>query len=148
MNRVESYLATGILFIKDDKILLMHRSGTGYADGYYAFVGGKCDKGETIIENAIRECYEEVGAIVAPEDLQFAHVIHRIDADNDKNWVLFFFVVEKWQGEITNREPDKHDELAWFPLTALPEPMVPTHLQTLIEISNNRHFSIYRQEIV
>lgn len=145
MKQAESYLATGIILIKDDKILLMRRAATGYADGYYAFVGGKCDAGESITQNAIRETQEEAGVTIAPEDLKFMHVIHRIDEGHDKNWVLFFFTADKWQGTITNMEPIKHDILDWFPLDNLPGPIVPTHAQVLDEWRNKGLCSIFRQ---
>ena len=42
---------------------------------------------------------------------------------NDER-VDFFLKVKAWEGEIQNREPEKCDDLAWFPLEALPDNLI------------------------
>ena len=39
--------------------------------------------------------------------------------------VDFFLEAQKWSGELKNREPDKCDQVAWFPLDELPENTIP-----------------------
>jgi 8-oxo-dGTP pyrophosphatase MutT (NUDIX family) len=39
--------------------------------------------------------------------------------------VDFYFTSEVWTGEPVIREPDKAADLGWFPLGALPAPLVP-----------------------
>jgi ADP-ribose pyrophosphatase YjhB (NUDIX family) len=36
-----------------------------------------------------------------------------------------FFVVRRWDGEPAVQEPDKAAAMGWYPLDALPEPVVP-----------------------
>jgi len=43
---------------------------------------------------------------------------------NDER-VDFFLATTVWPGEPSNREPDKCDELAWFPVDALPGNTIP-----------------------
>lgn len=140
---VLSHLATALLFIRDGKILLLHRTNTGYLDDQYALVGGKVDEGDSIIQSAVCEGFEEVGAIIKPHDLEFVHVLHR--RDQKINWVLFFFLVHSWQGVLTNKEPHKHGHMDWFPLTALPEKMVATHAQAIEAWKEKKIFSLYPQ---
>jgi len=111
-----------MLFLQEGKILLLRRCNTGYEDGSYSLVAGHVDAGETITQAAIREAMEEAGVFLQLEDLQVVHVMNR--KSNDER-VDFFVNVKAWSGEITNTEPDKCDDLAWFPLDTLPGNMIP-----------------------
>jgi ADP-ribose pyrophosphatase YjhB (NUDIX family) len=111
-----------MLFIKDEKILLLRRCNTGYEDGNYGLVAGHLDSHESLTSAAIREAKEESGVDIAPEDLEVKTTMHR--RQNDER-VDFFFEVEKWTGEPLNTEPDKCDDLSWFPLDNLPPNTIP-----------------------
>ena len=60
----------------DGMILLLERSGTGYADGQLCPPSGHLEAGESVIQGAIREAREETGVRIDPADLAFSHVIH------------------------------------------------------------------------
>jgi len=45
--------------------------------------------------------------------------------------VDYFLLATDWSGEPTIREPDKCADLRWFPLDALPDPVVPHELQVI-----------------
>ena len=115
-------VAVHLLFIKDGKILLLRRFNTGYEDGNYSLVAGHLEAGETVTQTAIREAQEEAGVQIAPENIEVAHVIHR--KSNDER-IDFFVQVKAWDGEICNMEPDKCDDLSWFPIQCLPVNMIP-----------------------
>lgn len=138
----ESYLATALMLMQNNKVLLVYRSGTGYYDGYYALPGGKCDMGESVIETAIREGFEELDVAIAEDAIEFMHVMHRNDQGR-KNWVLFFFIIRTWQGTILNKEPHKHSSIAWFPLDALPEKMLPSHKHAIQSWQQQKKFSVF-----
>jgi 8-oxo-dGTP diphosphatase len=55
---------------------------------------------------------------VRPEHLRLAHVMHRNDSGER---IALFFTADTWEGEPRNIEPEKHEELAWFSVDALPE---------------------------
>jgi 8-oxo-dGTP pyrophosphatase MutT (NUDIX family) len=52
-----SYYRIGVVVIKDDKVLLMHRVKNGKA--YYSFLGGRPEAGEAPEQTALRELKEE-----------------------------------------------------------------------------------------
>jgi ADP-ribose pyrophosphatase YjhB (NUDIX family) len=114
--------AVHLLLIRDGKILLLRRCNTGYEDGNYSVVAGHLNGGEQIIEAAVREAKEEAGIDIRPEDIEVVQVMHRI---NDKERIDFFVTITDWSGKIRNSEPEKCDELAWYPLDQLPENVIP-----------------------
>jgi ADP-ribose pyrophosphatase YjhB (NUDIX family) len=111
-----------MLFVKDGKILLLRRCNTGYEDGNYGLVAGHLDAHESLTRAAIREAKEESGIDIAPGDLEIKTTMHR---RQDDERVDFFFEVKKWTGEPINTEPEKCDDLSWFPLDDLPANTIP-----------------------
>lgn len=118
-----TYIGSAYLFlIKDDEILLQRRFQTGFEDGNYGVPAGHLDGSETAREGCAREIKEEIGIDIKPDDLTVVHVMHR-KAEKDER-IDFFMTTQAYEGEITNTEPHKCDDLSWFKLDALPENMV------------------------
>ena len=115
-------VAVHLFLLRESQVLLLRRYNTGYGDGQYSVVAGHVDGGEEITAAMAREAREEAGIAVAPRDLEVVGVMHRRSAEER---IDFFLVARRWTGEITNREPDKCDELAWFDLDALPANVIP-----------------------
>ncbi|MEV0076837.1 NUDIX domain-containing protein [Nocardia neocaledoniensis] len=107
-----------VLLDADRRVLLGRRLGTGFGDGLFHVPAGHLEAGETAVAGLIREAREEVGVEIAPGDVEFAHVLHSHER------VQMFFVVRRWRGEVSNREPDKCSELRWFAVGELPADMV------------------------
>jgi len=117
------YVGSSYLFlIKDDEILLQRRFQTGFEDGNYGVPAGHLDGGETAREGGAREILEEIGVVINPLDMKVVHVMHR-KATNDER-IDFFMVATNYTGEIENMEPNKCDDLQFFPLNSLPENIV------------------------
>ena len=122
-ERSRFVVAAHILFIRESHVLLLRRFNTGYEDGNYSVPAGHVEPGESPLETAIRESREEVGVEIGHSgDGSFALVLYR-QAEQPR--IDFFFAVERWSGEMRNREPEKCDELLWAPTDALPPNMVP-----------------------
>lgn len=113
----------------EQEIVLIHRLHTGFGDGMYSLIGGKVAKNESALQALVREVFEEVGAIIDPQDAQFSHIVYFKGAT--RVHVSFVFTVREWQGEIANREPDKHDHIQWFNLDDLPTNILFPHGQII-----------------
>lgn len=120
--------AAYVVMRRQDEVLLQLRSNTGYMDGYWAMAAaGHVEADESVFEAAAREAREELGIDVAPGDLKPLCTMHRtvpnprpVDERAD-----FFFECWAWSGKPRRVETDKAAELRWFPLNALPSPVVP-----------------------
>jgi 8-oxo-dGTP diphosphatase len=108
-----------------DEVLLQLRQNTGYMDGHWAAAAaGHVERGETAYDAARREAREEID--VDGLELEFLTSMQRTaHADPIDERVDFFFSARVWTGEPRIVEPAKCAALEWFPLTALPDPVVP-----------------------
>ena len=139
-NIPDSYLVLS----KDNKVLLLRRFNTGYEDGNYSLVAWHVELGETFTQCIIREAEEEAGILLKPEYLKVVHVMHVNSGTTENNErVGVFFIAEKWDGEITNKEPHKCDDLSWFDVDKLPDNVIPYIKQALEEITNKVYYSEY-----
>jgi 8-oxo-dGTP pyrophosphatase MutT (NUDIX family) len=113
------------------EVLLHLRQNTGYMDDHWAAgAAGHVERGETAYDAARREALEEIG--VSDLDLTFVTAMQRTQhAEPVDERIDFFFTARSWSGEPRIVEPDKAVELGWFPLDALPDPVVPHELTVL-----------------
>jgi 8-oxo-dGTP pyrophosphatase MutT (NUDIX family) len=113
------------------EVLLQLRRNTGYMDDHWAAAAaGHVERGETAYAAAEREAAEEIA--VADLALEFVTSMHRTRGGEPiDERIDFFFTARSWTGEPTVVEPEKCAELAWFPLSALPDPVVPHELEVL-----------------
>jgi 8-oxo-dGTP diphosphatase len=121
--------AVHLFLWRDGQVLLSRRFNTGYEDGNYSVVAGHLDGDETVVAAAVREAEEEAGIIIAPEDVEVVGVMHRRIGPDER--IDFFVSVARWTGTITNREPDRCDDLRWSSPDALPENTIPYIRQAL-----------------
>lgn len=129
--------AVHVFFLREEQILLLRRFNTGFEDGNYSVVAGHLNGEEMVTEAAIREAKEEAGVTIRPQELKVVGVMHRKSSDER---VDFFVATHVWSGEPSNREPDKCDELAWFPVQSLPENTVPYVRRALENFRNGVWF--------
>ena len=136
--------AVYMLFRRDNKALLLKRANTGYRDGEYSLPAGHVDGGEPAVRAAMREAREEVGVNVEPGDLRLVHTMHRFsDEPEPHERIDLFFEITKWQGELSNAEPEKCSEISWYHIDNLPENMVPEVRSALEKIAAGRAYSDY-----
>lgn len=133
-----------LLLIRDNKILLARRYNTGWNDGNYSGVAGHLEGGETVKQAMVREAKEEADINIDQKDLEVVHTLHLLSEQLDptyKEYVIFYLSLYRWSGEPKIMEPDKCDELRWFPLGSLPENISPRIKQALDCYSKGVSFS-------
>lgn len=127
--------AVYLMPLRGDEILLLRRANTGWMDGMYSLIAGHLDGNESVSSAMIREALEEAKIKVAKPDLIPATVVHRKSVIDE--YVDFFFVTRTWEGTPEIGEPDKCDDLSWFPLNDLPTNLLP-HVKTAIDNYKNK----------
>jgi len=105
-----------ILLVRDGKALLIHHS---YASKWY-FPGGSVERGESLMEAAIREAREEVGAIVSGEPRLLGIYLSNQGGRSDH---IVVFVSENFDLPGPPPQTWEIEGCAWFSLTNLPPNM-------------------------
>jgi 8-oxo-dGTP diphosphatase len=99
-------------------------------DHWAAAAAGHVEKGETAYDAAHREAREEID--VGDLALTFLTAMQRTRGGEPiDERIDFFFSAWSWSGTPRIVESLKCAALQWFPLSALPDPVVPHELQVL-----------------
>lgn len=130
-----------LMLINDNKILLMRRKNTGFADGFYSMPAGKLEPKESVEDAIIREVEEEMNINIKNETLKTIQVMNRNGSDRER--IDYFFTVDRWSGEIKNNEPNKCDDLKWFDINDLPENTVPYIKEAINNYNKKIKFSLF-----
>jgi 8-oxo-dGTP diphosphatase len=120
--------------------LLMHKRSQNCRDeqGNWDAGSGSLEFGLTPEENLKKEVKEEYCADVKDLKLLGIRSIHRKLADGTPtHWIAFEYLVLVDRYQVKNGEPESVDELRWFTIDSLPEPL---HSQAPI------CFKIYKDE--
>jgi 8-oxo-dGTP diphosphatase len=132
----------GIILKKDNQVLLVKRRNTDWAAECWNFPGGLLEANETLLQAVIRETQEEVGVTVAPDDCTLVHVLQvKKGGTNTKDILGFYFAANIWHGTAVNNEPDRHSEIGWFDVHALPHNVTEHAKQALNGLQNNMRYS-------
>lgn len=114
------FIGVGVLLWRDGHLLLGQRK-TGQGEPVWQFPGGHLDAGETVLECAAREVFEETG-------LEIAHAGHagytdELFAVGDRHYLTLYVTAACLSGEPKVMEPEKCRCWQWFPYDELPEPL-------------------------
>jgi len=143
-NRHRIVPAAYLVLVKNNKVLMLRRFNTGYHDGYYGLVAGHKESEETFEKCLIREANEEANIRLSPKNLEIIHIMSRYAIPNNfelRDRIDVFIKTTKWKGEIKNLEPNKCDNLKWFPVDKLPKNTIPFIKHALNCIRKNIFYS-------
>jgi 8-oxo-dGTP diphosphatase len=108
----------GILLVDESGRLLLTLRRRPPEAGCWSIVGGKLDYLETLEQCAVREALEEVGAVVSIDSL-LCVTDHLLPAEG-QHWVSPAYLARVSSRDTRNCEPDKTQEVRWFPIDGLP----------------------------
>lgn len=148
-DRFKLIPAVYLLLRRGNEVLLLRRANTGYQDGKYSVIAGHLDGDELATAGIVREAKEEAGIAVNPQDVRLVHTCHRLTRNQvGEERLDLFFETDKWQGEVTNAEPEKCDDLSWFPVDKLPDNMLPLVKNVINDVTRGANYSEYEEEPV
>ncbi len=126
------------LLLRRGEVLLLRRARTGYLDGWYALPGGHLQRGEGVVECALRECLEEIGVVLDAARLRpVAAMPYRSDEQQGIDFIMRYDDVVT---EPRLAEPDHFDDLRWWPTQALPPNAVPYIARALAMAGSDEWF--------
>jgi 8-oxo-dGTP diphosphatase len=104
---------------------LLHKRSKNCRDeqGKWDPGGGRLEFGLTPEENVLKEIREEYGCKGKIQKGIPPHTILRINNGKGTHWIAFPFFIKVKKSKVKINEPDKIDELGWFRLNKLPEPL-------------------------
>ena len=102
----------GTMFFKDNKLLIdkPRKRPT------YQMIGGRVEDGETPLEAAIRECYEELGEKAIFDEGKISLVMDFEEIATSDNKTKIHFYVYKYDGELKGEltESEEIDNFLWY----------------------------------
>lgn len=115
-ERANSNLPEGVVaVIQDgDRYLMIRRPDHIRAGGYWCFVGGEIEEGETQEQALVREVREEVGLEVEPEEKVWQC------ASLTKEWLLHFWTVNLLY-DLVQANPREVAECRWLTIDEIVE---------------------------
>ena len=114
------YASLVIIFNNKRQVLLLKRSAK--VDSHpnkWGFPGGRVEEGETSVDAAVREVYEETTLKVFPKKLTY---VFNMKKENGKE--IVFFLTDSWHGSV--KTDWESDDYGWVDIAQLPiKDMVP-----------------------
>ena len=102
----------------------------------WQFPGGHLEVGESVIECATREVFEEAGiSIRAARHLDYTNRAFNVGS---RSYLTLFVSCEYASGGVTVKEPDKCQHWQWFDYPVMPSPLFAP-----IEILLSQHKDLY-----
>lgn len=127
MQKGIDYIGVGICAFCHDgngKFVMVKRSQNARDEhGKWDIIGGGIEFGDTIEETIKKEVKEELDADILDYEFLGYFDAHREQNGKPTHWVQLAFKVKVDPKQVKLNEPHKFDDLAWFTLDTLPEPI-------------------------
>lgn len=115
-------VGVGIVIHRGDELLLVCRR-QDRDEGIWSSPGGYLEYGESPVDCAEREAFEETGAIVS--GVRFLAMTHDFSPERGEHLITLWMIADAMTGERAIHSPMEDVEVRWFPLDELPQPRLP-----------------------
>ncbi|NTU46834.1 NUDIX domain-containing protein [Candidatus Roizmanbacteria bacterium] len=121
---------------------LFHKRSQNCRDeqGAWDMGGGQVEFGETLEESVLREVQEEYGCTGSIQEQLPAHSVLRTHNEKLTHWLAIPFFILVNPKEVINGDPEKLEEIDWFRLANLPQP-----LHTGFQYTLNRYKQFFKK---
>ncbi len=130
-------IGAAVVILQNGKILLGKRLvKAGF--GQWGLPGGHIEFGESPVQAAKREIYEETG--IRLKKLSFINITNDFRPKNGDHYFHFVFKTEEKVKTPKVMEPDKCEKWEWFKLENLPKPIFFGHKKLLTAVKDKKIF--------
>ena len=141
MRNKQPKVGAGAVIIKNGMTLLAKRKGS-HNEGMWGSAGGHVEFGESPIAAVKREAREELGIEIG--NIKFIVCLNMIK--DGHHFVDISFTADLISGEPAAQEPDRIEEIGWFPLDNLPSPLFPPVQAVFDAIQTGEHYFEIKEE--
>jgi 8-oxo-dGTP diphosphatase len=110
-------IGVGVLISHNEQYLLMKRKGA-HGVGTWAPPGGHLEFGESVVECAKREAFEETNLQI--KNVLFLTITEDIFAQ-EQHYITLWVAAEYDSGILKNNEPEKCEDIGWFTKDQFPQ---------------------------
>ncbi len=127
MKKGQGFTGVSVIYICHDGKgnILLNKRGVNCRDekGVWDCGGGGLEFGDTVEETLRKEIKEEYCTDVLDFEFLGFRDVHREPDGQKTHWIALDFKVLVDKEKASNGEPHKFDEVSWFPISALPNPL-------------------------
>ncbi len=131
-----------LILEQEGKVLLLAQ--TSENGGKFTLPGGTVEGKEFAKETLIRECEEEIGIQINPNDLDLIHVLHKKKGKDNR--ITIYFTTQTYKGTLHAKETEKFRGVTWCSIHRLPVKASITVKHVLAQVKMGERYSEFSKK--
>lgn len=131
-----------LILEQSGKVLLMAQ--TTENGGKFTLPGGTVEGAEFTKTTLIRECKEELGITLKPDDLILIHVLHKKKGKDNR--ITMYFSAQNYSGNLVALETEKFRGVTWCNIQRLPLKTSATVKHVLQQVRMGERYSEFAKK--